>query len=89
MFRRDFFSSVFGTSIFSLFGVKPKEEMPVIDMRINECYCLINERGDIEYYKKGNLHRDGDQPAAIDVDGTQYYYKDGNLHRDGDKPALI
>ena len=42
-----------------------------------------------EYYKNGELHRDGDKPAFICSGGTKWYYKNGDLHRDGDKPAII
>jgi hypothetical protein len=40
------------------------------------------------YYKEGELHRDGDEPAIEYSDGTKYYYKEGLPHRDGDKPAI-
>jgi flagellar basal body L-ring protein FlgH len=36
-----------------------------------------------------NYHRDGDFPAVVRIDGTQFWYKKGKLHRDGDKPAII
>jgi predicted lipoprotein with Yx(FWY)xxD motif len=41
------------------------------------------------FYKNGRLHRDGDKPAIIRADGTQFWYKDDQIHRDGDKPAII
>jgi hypothetical protein len=39
------------------------------------------------WYKRGVLHRDGDQPALIFEDGLRLYYQNGVLHRDGDLPA--
>lgn len=36
----------------------------------------------IEWRVDGKLHRDLDEPAKIDNDGTIYYYKNGNIHRD-------
>jgi hypothetical protein len=42
-----------------------------------------------EFYKNGRLHRDGDKPAIIRVDGTQHWFKDGKRHRGGDNPAVI
>jgi len=41
------------------------------------------------WYRDGNCHRDGDQPAIVRADGSKYWYRDGNLHRDDDKPARI
>lgn len=35
------------------------------------------------------LHRDGDQPAVIHLDGTQEWYMFGLRHRDGGQPAYI
>lgn len=37
----------------------------------------------------GEVHRDGDQPAIIQPNGTQWWYQNGIHHRDGDKPAVI
>ena len=49
--------------------------------------------GSKEWYKHGELHREGDQPASIDADGEQVlvqsWYKHGYPHRDGDLPAYI
>jgi len=36
------------------------------------------------WYKDRKLHRDGDLPAVIWLDGSQTWYKDGEVHRDGD-----
>jgi hypothetical protein len=49
-----------------------------------------NGDGDRFWYNKaGERHRDGDLPAIIHSDGTQFWYKNGKLHRDGDKPAVV
>ena len=37
----------------------------------------------------GKLHRDGDLPAQVWANGTQYWYQHGKMHRDGDLPAAI
>jgi antitoxin component YwqK of YwqJK toxin-antitoxin module len=39
--------------------------------------------------KKGQLHRDGDKPAVILANGTQYWFRNGEIHRDNDLPAVI
>jgi len=36
---------------------------------------------DIHYHRLGELHRDDDQPAIIQADGTMHWYQYGNLHR--------
>jgi hypothetical protein len=41
------------------------------------------------WYKEGELHREGDKPALIELDsGISSYYINGKLHRDGDDPAV-
>ena len=41
-----------------------------------------------KWYKFGDLHREGDQPAIEWEDGGSEYYKNGQRHRDGG-PAVI
>jgi hypothetical protein len=46
----------------------------------------------IEYFKDGELHRDEDKPACINLTLTlnmisYEYFKNGKKHRDNDKPA--
>ena len=46
------------------------------------------------FYKEGELHREGDQPAWIHyyADGSvsrEWFYKEGKRHREGDQPAVI
>jgi hypothetical protein len=36
----------------------------------------------------GRAHRDGDLPAKVYSNGSQWWYKHGQLHRDGDLPAI-
>jgi hypothetical protein len=50
---------------------------------------IISRYGKQEWYKEGKLHRDGDLPATIYVNGDQYWYKEGKRHRDDDLPAVI
>ena len=45
--------------------------------------------GTQKWYRDGQLHRDGDQPAVVYVSGTQYWYRDGRRHRDGNRPAVV
>ena len=45
--------------------------------------------GSKEWYKNGQLHRDGDEPAVISAYGSKYWYKNRQFHRDGDEPAII
>ena len=37
---------------------------------------------------KGKLHREGDKPAIVALDGYKSYWKNGRLHRDNG-PAVI
>jgi len=51
-------------------------------------------KGKKEWFKDGQLHREGDKPASIWYfkDGSidsEHWFKDGEMHREGDKPALI
>ncbi len=91
MFRRDFFTGIFGVSLTSIFGVKKPETIRIVDLRGKNTglTLVITEDGTEMYYKDGKLHRAGDKPAVIYLNGTQYFYKDGKLHREGDKPAII
>jgi hypothetical protein len=45
--------------------------------------------GTLHWEKNDLLHRDGDQPAVIDVVGNLYWYQNNLLHRDEDRPARI
>ena len=49
----------------------------------------VDRYGTKMYYKDGELHRDGDEPAVIWSDGYKEYFKNGERHRDGDEPAVI
>ena len=49
----------------------------------------IHPNGIQEWFKEGKRHREGDQPAVIDLVGTKEWWKEGNLHREGDQPAII
>lgn len=60
-----------------------------IDKDGNYQPAVIKINGDVEYYKNGELHRDGDEPAIKKTNGEVEYYKNGMLHRDGDKPAVV
>jgi hypothetical protein len=41
------------------------------------------------WYKDCKLHRDDDEPAVIEPDGTRKWYRDGVLHREGGQPAIV
>ena len=42
-----------------------------------------------EWYKEGQLHRDGGEPAVIANDGRKEWYKEGQLHREFSKGAAV
>ena len=37
----------------------------------------------------GKKHRDGDLPAVLHSEGSQFWYRHGKKHRDGDLPAYL
>ena len=49
----------------------------------------VDEKGNMYWYRDGELHRDDDKPAAIYANGYKAWYKNNKLHRDNDKPAAI
>ena len=57
---------------------------------MEESIKIVNEYGD-QYWKNkaGRLHRDGDLPAVVYLNGSQKWYKNGQHHRDGDLPAIV
>jgi hypothetical protein len=49
----------------------------------------VNNNQKKAWYKDGELHREGDKPALIELDiEITSYYINGKLHRDGDNPAV-
>jgi hypothetical protein len=56
-----------------------------------DVYTIANLPADIpqRWYCNGQLHRDGDKPAAIYSYGIVEWRRHGLLHRDDDRPALI
>lgn len=50
---------------------------------------ILNNGNEVWYNDDGEVHRDGDEPAIICLDGSLYFYKNGKRHRDGDNPAII
>ena len=50
---------------------------------------ILHEIFDNDRIEYSNLHRENDEPAIIDADGSKYWYKNGQPHRDGDLPAAI
>ena len=60
-----------------------------IIIRINKNECIHIFNANIQFFKNETLHRDGDKPTIIYIDGTKKYYKKGKCHRSGDKPAMI
>lgn len=41
------------------------------------------------YNAKGELHRDGGEPALIMTNGDKEWYWEGKLHREGGLPAIV
>lgn len=52
-------------------------------------YTNEHRTDSVIYYKNGLIHRDNDDPAIINTDGSQYWYCNGKLHRSCDNPAII
>lgn len=54
----------------------------------NGDFIATRKDGTQYWYRDGNIHRDGDQPA---VDGPygKVWYQNGLVHRDGDRPAVV
>lgn len=50
---------------------------------------VVDKYGNQTWYKNGQIHRDGDKPAVIYIDGSKLWLKNGEVHRDGDQPAVI
>lgn len=44
--------------------------------------------GIVEYFYNGMRHRDGDEPAVIDANGSKQWWINGEIHREN-KPAVI
>lgn len=41
------------------------------------------------WYRRDKIHRDGDRPAEVWANGSQFWYQNGQRHRDGGKPAMM
>jgi len=74
-------------------GKLPSSIRPTPNTEIRYEYRGDGSLSGEEYYKDGELHRDGDKPAYIDYYGSgsvyHKYYKDGEMYRDGDKPPVV
>jgi len=60
--------------------------------KINYSYysTTFNTKNVLLYHNNlGKLHRYGDLPSIIKLNGNQYYYKNGKKHRDNNKPAVV
>ena len=51
-------------------------------------FPALEEDNYMAWYRDGKLHREGDRPAVICLDGSRYWFINGKLHRDGDLPAI-
>lgn len=61
-------------------------ELPKIVPQFALFFRMNNSQG-FKFYIK--LHRDGDFPAILIRNSSQYYFKNGLLHREGDLPAVL
>ena len=52
-------------------------------------YDITTDKVRTTYQLNGKLHRDEDQPAVINANGSKYWYQDGLRHRDDDLPAIV
>lgn len=44
---------------------------------------------DVKYwFENDKCHRDNDQPAIINADGSKHWFQNGERHRDNDQPAI-
>jgi hypothetical protein len=50
---------------------------------------IVDEYGNICYYKDDQPHRDNDLPAVEFANGTKHWCQNGKHHRDNDLPAII
>jgi hypothetical protein len=50
---------------------------------------IVDEHGNIFYYKDDQLHSENDLPAEEYVNGDKVWYQNGKLHRDNDLPAAV
>jgi hypothetical protein len=78
------------------------QNLGVVDANIKEAYwvlpkekvvSLLDEFGAANYgqkwYQHGRLHRDGDLPAVICLNGDKFYYRNGQNYRADDKPNVV
>jgi hypothetical protein len=67
------------SSLFFLHTLAPMSSGPITD-----------EHGAQRWYDgDGKLHRDGDLPAVVALNGDQGWYQHGACHRSGDLPAVV
>jgi len=50
---------------------------------------IIDKYGSQTWNREGKLHRDGDLPAHISINGIRTWFRKGKVHRDHDLPAMI
>ena len=63
-----------------------EDDQPAIIWYDSDCPDRIKAQ---YWYKHGERHREGDNPAVILADGTREWHKNGMLCREGDQPAVI
>jgi hypothetical protein len=52
--------------------------------------AVVTKSGNKYWYINGELHRDGDKPAVIQVNGNQMMWaKNGLYHRENGNPAIV
>lgn len=54
-------------------------------------FYKVEKIGSLTKYlnKKGQIHREDDNPALVFENGSKFWYKNGLPHREGDSPATI
>lgn len=71
--------------------MQPGRTTPLTQPEIDHAFATAPNNDDfaVWYDSDGKLHRDGDLPAFVYLDGTQEWYQHGDEHRDGDLPAQV
>ena len=89
---------VYNTLLYILFILNNKEEEVVEEKSTMlelpngaKVWVLNPEELDVNNFdwEEAKFHRDNDQPAIEDSDGSKHWYKEGKRHRENDKPAII
>ena len=75
--------------VLSAFSLQGKETDRVLNYwKSHSEYRVEEKEGRKEWYRNGELHREGDLPAVVCKD-VKEWWKNGLRHREGDLPAVV